>query len=165
MKLFLKKPFLLPVLAGIAVIFGYLATPTAEASARLTRKVGVYGAIAGDPSPSLLGINLGWNLTDFFQVHGGYGVTAIGLINGTTLGGGAKLFLPGWNFSPMVGVSYASFKGDFLGIVTVDSTSITTLQFGFDWQTSYGLYFGFGGTQGMTSGAKATPYVQLGWFF
>jgi hypothetical protein len=140
-------------------------TEPASAGIRSVRRLGLYGALAGDPSPSLLGINVGFNLADFLQIHGGYGSTALGIINGTTVGAGAKLFIPDWNFSPTVGATYSLFKGDFLGLVAIDSTACTTVQFGFDWQTGYGLYFGFGGTMAATTGGTATPYIQLGWFF
>src|SRR5271163_964695 len=71
------------------------ATSTSELdSNRMSNKLGAYLSILGDPSPTLLGVNMAYNLTDYLRLNGGAGrvSASIGDTNAslTTIGVGAK---------------------------------------------------------------------------
>ena len=115
-----------------------------------------------------MGFNVGYNLTDYFQIHAGYGATVTVLLNGSTVGGGGRFFIPDWSLSPSIGATYSQFKGDLLGLIQTDAVGVVTLQVGLDWQTGYGLYLGIGGSKLVSPSSSSSgmiPYLQLGWFF
>jgi len=152
----------------------------ADGNSRSEHRFGLYFSILGDPFPSLWGINLAYNLASFMRIDAGYGSVSATFpdalsaptITLTSIAGGAKFFIPGWSFSPVAGINYTnvnvSVTGN-LGSNTVygisGSTSFLYSNFGFDWQTHYGLDIGFGYNLPFKAGVGGLPYVTLGWFF
>lgn len=63
-------------------------------SNRMTHRLGIYGTLLGDPWPSLIGANVGYNVMDFFRVHAGLSFIPGVLI----LGGGGKSIGAGLEF-------------------------------------------------------------------
>ncbi len=161
---------LVPVLA---ITLALLASGSAEASNRVAKRVGVSLGLLGDPFPTLLGYNLNFNAARWLRLTAGYGSISGTGTNGeslslTTIGGGARLFVPSWNFSPVVGASYAkvSFTGSAgeLGGFSANG-SHTYLTAGFDWQAGNGFNLGFGANLSTLEGVGAVPYINLGWYF
>jgi len=142
-----------------------------QASSRLVHRFGAYGSFVGDPVPSILGVNLGYNLGDIARIHAGVGSLAAGVINGMSYGGGAKFFVPGWNFSPFAGAQYTFLQLDsVLGISLPggvnSSAGVLSVGGGVDWQTGFGLNLSAGAYLPVaTTGAQLVPQVSLGWFF
>ena len=99
---------LVGVFVGACLLWG--ASP-AHASNRLSHRFGVSLGILGDPFPTLLGYNASINLARWLRATAGYGqisgTTTGGEAKITTIGGGLRLFVPSWNFSPVVGASWA----------------------------------------------------------
>ncbi len=153
----------LVLIAGSALI----SAGSAEASSRSLKKFGISISLLGDPAPSFVGYNIHYNLTSFMRLNAGYG----SFLAGSTYGGGARFFVPDWNFSPFVGLSYAKFN--ISGTLTSDSGTAGLLvsqsyayaSYGFDWQTDYGLNFAFGVNQIFVSDTTMLPFFSLGWFF
>ena len=54
-------------------------------------------------SPALWGINIAYNVYDFVRVNAGVGTDSTERVTATTFGVGAKVFVPGWALSPVVG--------------------------------------------------------------
>jgi len=148
---------------------------------RSKHRFGIYVSMLGDPFPSLYGINLGLNLASFARIHAGYGQVSTSIpdlttglnatLSATSMGGGLNLFIPNWSFSPTVGVGYTSVavsKTGNIGSLTVggisSSANLLGANFGFDWQTHYGLDLGFGYSY-IPSLSTGLPYISLGWFF
>ena len=99
---------LLGIFVGTCILF---SASSVQASNRLSHRFGVSLGILGDPFPTLLGYNASINLARWLRATGGYGqisgTTNAGEAKITTVGGGVRLFVPSWNFSPVVGLSYA----------------------------------------------------------
>jgi hypothetical protein len=172
----------------IVLIFGLLgmnvaeipSAIAAEGASRTKHRLGLYTALLGDPFPSLFTLNLAYNLFSFLRVNAGYGSASVTFptvvsapsISMTTLGGGVKLFVPNWGFSPVVGLNYSKVTVSVTGTLSGQSlygisgdTNFLYTTLGFDWQTGYGLNFGFGYNLAMKAGIGGLPFVQLGWFF
>ena len=148
-----------------------------ELSERTTKKYGAYLAILGDPSPTVAGLNIAYNLSDFMRINlgaGQYSATTSITVDEkgnssssdttvTTVGAGAKFMVPGWNFSPLVGINYSHVfvQGD--EDVNVARNNIYT-DLGADWQTQSGFNLGFGVNVALTSNGISNPYLNLGWF-
>ena len=144
---------------------------------------GGYVSVLGDPFPSLVGGNVAFNLTDFLRLNAGYGSVTASVsstsapgsstnLSVTTIGGGGKLFVPGWNFSPMVGFNWSqvtvstsgpSSTNGLYGFTASGSTTYVTL--GFDWQAMNGFDFAFGYNESLTAGVGGLGFGQIGWFF
>ncbi len=165
------------ILAGL-----FLMNPMAKADSRGDDELGLYGDVVGDPFPGLWGVNLAYNITDFLRLNAGYGSfpstsltvgTATGTLSASSIGGGAKFFVPGWNLSPTVGINYTNLSVGMSG-VSVSGLSVGGLSasgsvfyatFGLDWQTSYGLDIGAGYNFMFSPTTGGLPYLNLGWFF
>lgn len=152
-------------------------------SSRLNHRVGIYGTVLGDPFPSLAGINLALNATDFLRFNVGYGSVSGSLTSTssptqstnftfTTIGGGAKFMVPDWNFTPVLGINWSqvtvttsgpSTTNTLYGYNSSASTSYVTL--GLDWQAGIGFNLAFGFNESLTPGVGGLPYGQIGWFF
>lgn len=174
------------LVAFFAIISIFIANPSAQAeSGRMNNRFGFYLAAFGDPFPSLLGINLGINATDFLRFHLGYG-SITGTVSSTsapgqnsnftitTIGGGAKLLVPDWNFSPLLGIGYSQVTVTASGPSTTNTlygftgTATATTGYaavGFDWQANVGFNLGFGYNWSLLPGVGGLPYAQIGWFF
>jgi hypothetical protein len=167
--------------------FFLLGSPVQAGSTRMEHRFGGYFSVIGDPFPTLIGINAGANVFDFMRVVVGYGKISTtfqgedsngnltnGTLSATTLGGGLRFFMPNWNFTPMVGLSFANVSVSLTGTSntngnTVDgfsgSQSHVYAAIGFDWQTHAGFNMGAGWNQSFLSGVGGLPYLNFGWFF
>ena len=92
----------------------------------------------------------------------------------TTLGGAFNLFVPGWNFSPTVGVGYAAITVTISGTTETLSQSVggfaasdshTYVIAGIDWVTSGGFNLGAGVNISMKEGVGQLSFLNIGWFF
>ncbi len=155
----------LKVFAGVLGLCLASTVQAGEGSGRMKHPLGFYGSLAGDPYISLLGISLGWNLMSNLRVTAGYGSTPLGIINGTTWGGGLKWLISDSSFTPVLGLNYSQFKGDFLGLVAIDAVNIVYVNAGFDWQADVGFNFGIGVNKAINQSSTLIPYLSLGWFF
>lgn len=152
-----------------------------ETSARTRNRLGSYLAI-GEPSPTLIGINLAYNITDFLRASVGYGsltVTSGISIDGSgtvttseskasTFGLGVRGFVPGWSISPTVGlhyghVSYSGNPGLSVGGFN-ESGGHVYASLGVDWQAEGGFNAGLGFKQSFRSGIGSGVHLNLGWF-
>lgn len=151
-------------------------TDAPHESNRSEKKFGTYLSILGDPSPTLVGINAAYNVSDLIRLNAGLGrvsVSAEGFgvdqsASLTTIGVGAKAMMPGWNFTPVVGldVAYAIYSGNMgLEVNGLEKTGINPYAtLGFDWQSKGGFNIG-GGYSISFVGADAAPHLNIGWFF
>lgn len=86
--------------------------------ARQDKKFGVYLSLVGDPFVSLYGLNAAYNATDYLRFNGGVGYLGVDNVSITSVGLGAKLLVPKWDFSPYVGLNFSeSFLSANLGQV------------------------------------------------
>lgn len=85
----------------------------AESYSRGSRESRRFGVLLTgiDPYPSLYGVSVALNVTDFFQISGSYGHVPADLIkivrtsySVDTYALNARAFVPGWKFSPFVGI-------------------------------------------------------------
>ena len=144
---------------------------------RASKRIGLTVGIGSDPAPNMVGFALRVNLTDFLQIHGGYGMLSFTSIDpstgapltvsSTALGGGARLFIPGFSFSPFVGFNYSHWSAtgsvDFGG-QTINAGSglpgVMYVTFGVDWQTSIGFNIG-AGAHYLLSPTQLTQYINI----
>ena len=143
-------------------------------SNRMLRKAGVYLGVLGDPFPTLLGVNLGYNLTDFMRATAGLGRVSATIgtaeASATTLGAGTRFFVPGWSLSPSAGVSFAYVSVSQSGGAAVTVGNFTKSQahiyanIGVDWQAASGFNVGAGYNLSFM-GVGGMPYLNLGWYF
>jgi hypothetical protein len=152
----------------------------AGGGSRSEKKIGVTLGILSDPTPSLWSIEGHFNLTNFLQIHGGYGAFNYGSGSSeaktTAYGVGAKVFLPDWNFSPFAGFSYGRWNVDgnvvFFGksIPVDEALNVMTLNAGIDWQTGWGLNLGGGisyvlAPSEIADSLSIIPQFYLGFYF
>lgn len=148
-----------------------------DSSARLNHRFGFYSSLLGDPFPSLWGVNIGFNLFRFLRLTGGYGSVSAtfasgGTLSVTSIGGGAKLFMPSWNFSPVAGINYTNItvsasglaQGDAVNGISASGSAVYT-NLGLSFQAGSGLMIEAGANVGLSGGVTTTPYAALGWFF
>ncbi len=143
-------------------------------SNRMKNRAGAYLGLIGDPFPTLAGVNVGYNFFDFFRATAGLGQmsTTIGSFSAsaTTIGAGGRFFVPGWNLSPVAGLSAA-----FVSISQSGGTSLSVNGFnqsgfhiygtiGVDWQTASGFNLGVGYNLSFAPGVGGLPYLNLGWY-
>lgn len=161
----------------IVLILLTLANPPALAldggsiesqSFRSTAKTGIVLGL-NDPVPAVFGVSLGYNVFDFFRLtagigrfnsdynYGGYVIQT----KSFTYGGGARLLMPGWNLTPVVGLSWATIVTE--GFPNDDHHVYAVL--GLEWQTSYGLNLAAGYEQSFNSQIGGLPYLTVGWYF
>jgi len=143
---------------------------------RISKRFGAYLGILGDPHPTVVGVNVAYNVFNYLRASIGFGkisATTIDLSgsNGltetsmTTLGASAKFLVPGWNLSPSasLGYSHISFNG-----LLADSDYKTNnfyLGIGGDWQAQSGFNMGAGLNVSLNGGAPTAPYLNIGMFF
>lgn len=175
---------LLAVLMGVFLPHGnaYAATGESETdvSNRSQKRLGMYLAVK-DPDPAILGINLAYNITDFLRASAGYGkitvTSGVSLSqNGTlttteasasTFGFGVKGMMPGWNFTPTVGLHFATISYSGTGLEVggfKESGSHLYGTAGFDWQTKVGFNLNGGFRYSFKSGIGGGIYLGAGWF-
>lgn len=164
----------------VVVAMGMGMNEASAASGRGENKFGLFLGI-DTPAPSLLAFNLGYHLGEAARISAGYGsisattvsTTGTAELKATTIGGALNFYIPEWSFSPTVGLGFASVS------VTATGTAVSTAEVGgfsasashmyittgFDWNTHFGFYMGFGAHISMKSGVGALPYLNLGWFF
>jgi hypothetical protein len=134
-----------------------------------------------DPVLGLLGFGLSYNLTDFLKITAAYGIYPTVVMTFSSISGGIRFFVPGWNLSPTFGLAYnyitldATVLSDSLGQTFglnvyqsgAQSIGVLSFPFGVDWQLDRGFHIaletsltkGSGGT-GIVSGS-----IVLGWAF
>ena len=133
--------FLTIVIANISAHAAPTVVATNESvgvpSNRMKFPFGIGLSFLGEPAPSLIGVNLSYNATDFSRVSVGVGGIWDGEGRGDpTFGGSIRLFLPEYSFSPFAGMGLSYFNGIWNG---AHVTSLETLSFGLDWQTPTGV--------------------------
>ena len=84
-----------------------LAAGTSAEEVRLNHPIGAYLALWGDPFPALWGANIAYNVYDFVRLTAGVGTDSTTHVTATTFGMGAKLFVPNWALSPVVGLNWS----------------------------------------------------------
>jgi hypothetical protein len=164
---------------------GYAApaktTPSAEntlddsVSNRMKNRAGGYVGILGDPFPTIIGLNVAYNVFDFMRATAGLGQISASIgtaeATATTIGMGARFFVPKWSFSPVAGLSMA-----YVSVSQTDGLSISVKNFdqsgahlyanlGIDWQAATGFNVGAGYNLSFKSGIGGLPYLNLGWYF
>lgn len=154
---------------------------TSAPSNRSAKKLGVYLGY-GEPAPTVLGINVAYNLADFVRLRAGYGKLSsgtsvsvggqtfdLGEASTTTLGAGARFSVPGWNLTPTAGIHFANVSYTGNGLTTVggfnESGSHVYSTLGVDWQAQSGFNAGLGYQFSFKSGADNGLYLNAGWFF
>lgn len=167
--------------AGPAFAAPELSTKTlAGRSNRGLLSAGVYLSIMGDPYPSLAGANLAINVLDFLRLTAGIGgyTGAAGSSLGagstaaaaTSYAAGLRALMPGWSFSPMVGVSYTHLhmtsgpaNANVQGFGA--SGEYWYASMGLEWQSPNGFNVGAGCNVAMLATGTALPYINIGYFF
>jgi len=163
------------VAAVLIMASGIVAQDAFAQSNRMKNRIGIHIGLLGDPFPTLIGFNANYNVMDWARVTAGYGSLTVtgtgGDLTASTFGFGGRFFVPDWNFSPVVGISWATVSvtitggaiGDVGGFTGSGSHLYAT--FGFDWQTGMGFSLGAGYNLSLKSGVGGLPYVNLGWYF
>lgn len=146
-----------------------------SASARMKNRAGGYVGILGDPFPTIIGLNVGYNVFDFMRATAGLGQVSASVgtaeATATTVGAGARFFVPGWNLTPTAGLSMAYVMVSKEGGMSVsvknfdESGAHIYATLGIDYQASSGFNIGAGYNLSFKSGIGGLPYLNLGWFF
>lgn len=171
------------LIAGILFFSFCFATPlfAKDGGSRSAHRVGLTVGLFADPFPNMVGAALRVNVTDYFQLHVGYGnltySSPSGSLSTTALGGGGRLFIPGWSFSPFVGFNYTHWSATgsvTLGTQTINAGSglpgVMYLTFGLDWQTHFGFNVGGGAhyilsPSQLANALSVSPQLYIGWYF
>lgn len=150
-------------------------------SSRSAKRLGAYLGI-GEPAPTLIGINLAYNVTDFLRASAGYGSLSVATslsfgsdgsltaneASAKTFGVGVRGLVPGWSVSPTVGLHFAHVSYSGAGGLTVggfqESGSHIYGSLGVDWQASFGLNLSAGYNYSFKSGIGGSAYLNAGWF-
>lgn len=170
------------ILATVALLVGFVSTGYAatapagkttstEVSNRVKNSLGAYLGI-GEPSPTLIGLNVAYNVTDFLRVGAGYGSLKFQMgsveASASTFGFGVRGMMPGWNLTPTVGLHFAhvSYTGDRILDVGgfTESGSHLYGSIGADWQTEGGFNLNAGYRYSFKSGIGGGAYLGAGWF-
>lgn len=135
------------------------------ASHRMERRSGIYADAFGDPFPSLVGFNIGYSLTDFLRVHAGVGTGKAVQPESSSysMGGGLKLMIPSWSFTPVIG---------FAGTLVFDEDSPRSIasknhlyaNAGVDYTFANGFNLG-AGLNYAPFAKTAFPYINIGYYF
>jgi hypothetical protein len=147
----------------------------------MEKKLGA-GFSIGEPAPTILGVNAGYNVTDFLRAQLGYGsfevTTGVSMnesgmqttsTKATTIGGGVKGFMPGWSLSPTAGLHYShtSISGD--GDLEINglkaSGGMVYGSLGVDWQAKNGFNAALGYNLPFSGAASGSFFASAGWFF
>jgi hypothetical protein len=150
---------------------------------RKRKSIGIYGGFL-DGIGALASGNIAYNLGCFARVHAGYGITPLGYINFSFLHGGMRLFVPGWNLSPTLGINLTQITyqqtdldyslADALSSVTAgvaaagdtkSSTTILYMPIGLDWTSSWGFHVAAGASLAFQPLTLVFFYANLGFFF
>jgi hypothetical protein len=158
----------------LAVLVFLTATPLTaapnysqtEQSHRTRRTAGILFGL-NDPVPAVAGINIAFNFTDFFRLTAGVGRFNsdynwggyVFKTKSVTYGGGARLLVPGWNLSPIVGLSWATIATEGFQ----DDHHLYAVA-GAEWQLDLGLNIGAGYERSFDSKIGGLPYLNIGWF-
>ena len=156
----LKKTLLALIMTAL---LGTTSVFAAEGSSRSVKKLSFAFSMLSDPYPNISALNVGYNVSPWLQLHGGYGSSSYGV--------GARLFVPSWNLSPFVGVGYSILN--VTSALTVGTTTISESfntpywSAGLEWQTHYGLLLGVTYNTGLTGALAGIPLpgFRLGWTF
>ena len=136
----------------------------------------------GNPMPSLIGLNLAYNLNPNWRGVIGYGeveVTTSLSWNGnsfvsettkaTTYATGVDYLFTDWTFRPILGARLGYFKIEGDGEFSVqgfdESTFLAYGSAGFDYLSQSGFYFGTGMNLVAVGGSGSSFYANLGYFF
>ncbi len=139
----------------------------------MQKRAGAFLGVLGDPFPTLVGVNLAYNVFDFLRATAGLGQVSASVGNSsasaTTVGAGARFLVPGWSLSPVAGLSLAyvgySSTGGALSVGGFDSGGLHAYaSLGIDWQTASGFNVGAGYNLSTKAGVGGMPYLNLGWF-
>lgn len=143
---------------------------------RLNKKLGAYLGILGDPHPTVIGVNVAYNVNEYLRASLGFGKISASTIDlndptgftdtsMTTIGAAAKFLMPGWNFSPSASLGYSHvFFDGMLADADYKSNNIY-LGLGGDWQAESGFNLGAGLNVSINGGAPTAPYINVGMFF
>jgi outer membrane autotransporter protein len=184
LKVFLASTLFLVVGVAPALASTETGTSTAtETSRRSEKKLGAYLGVLGDPAPTAIGLNLAYNVADYLRASIGYGdasskTTSCDMSSGTcaseetgklqTFGAGLRAMMPGWSFTPVLGVSlgYMKLSGDFTNVQGLTHSGFNAYgNVGFDYQARSGFNVGFGYNFPLGNKMESNPYLNLGWFF
>ncbi|MEX2117899.1 MAG: hypothetical protein WEB37_13540 [Bacteroidota bacterium] len=152
------------------VVLGSFQESSAQSN-RMTDRLGFHVGLLGDPFPTVVGINANYNVLDFLRASAGYGTVTSEGLTASTFGFGVRGMIPDWNFTPVVGLSWATVSvtvsgvaiGDLYGFTVSGSHLYAT--FGFDWQTGAGFNLGAGYNLSLKPKVGGLPYVNLGYYF
>jgi len=139
------------------------STSTVTPDNRLTKRLGAYVGVLGDPHPTLFGFNVAYNVLDYLRASIGYGSVSVGDLSLTTIGAAAKFMVPGWNLSPTgtLGYSHVSMNG----FVADYGENNIYVGLGGDWQAGNGFNLGAGFNVSLNGAAPTAPYLNVGMFF
>ncbi len=166
---------------------------------RMDKRFGLYLSLIGDPVFCFGGLNAAYNVTPYLRLTGGLGycqagtevqtaggsTEQTGTATGISVGAGAKFLVPGWEFSPTLGLNLSEFIISGLPSLWTSysqGTAPSSLDYtffypnlGFDYQAKDGFNLGLGvnfiffiGTpQNVTTDVSSLtiPYLNLGKFF
>ena len=171
---YLKK--FVPVLTFVIIVLPFTQPAYADDN-RMKERFGVYGTLFGEPLISLMGVDFAYNALDFLRLNAGAGAyPGIG-VSLYTLGVGAKLMVPHWEFTPFLGGSFAQWftSSPYGAIPYYDVTSGTILSdphyfylmVGFDYQAKDGFDIGLGVAYGsfIPPGYGGIPDIFFGKYF
>ncbi|OFZ22114.1 MAG: hypothetical protein A2X94_08800 [Bdellovibrionales bacterium GWB1_55_8] len=144
-------------------------------TARTARPFGFYVGAASEPWPSILSINLAYNVLDQLRITAGTGT----MFFGSSQGAGIKyIAMPEKPVSLIAGINVARTRiSDFLsggfGLQPGADEIMwnTNVNFGIDWQAQNGFNLGAGLTwmnyqdPADTIGTTVFPYLNIGWFY
>jgi hypothetical protein len=122
-----------------------------------------------DPVPAVVGLSAAYNLFDFARLQAGVGRFNSEYHYGPytmearslTYAFGSRFFVPGWQISPMLGLSWATILTD--GFPNADHHF--SVSAGVDWQTRFGLDIAAGYNQSFDAQIGGLPFLNVGWFF
>jgi hypothetical protein len=158
-------------IVSIVALFGGWASQARAAgesaeTVRADHPLGAYATLRGDPFPALLGINAAYNVNDFLRMFVGVGTDKSDNYQATTFGVGAKLMVPKWALTPVVGLGWSadSSNGPYTRHNVNYGTNRLYGSIGLDWTTALGLNLGGGYNMGLTAGGGGTGYISAGFF-
>jgi hypothetical protein len=145
---------------------------TSQEAIRDNKRIGFYLSGLGDPFPSIVGINVAYNVLDELRLSAGLGEA----IFGESVGFGVKyIILPERPVSPVMGLGITRtrivdvFGGIFGGTPGPDDILVSgNFSAGADWQTDFGFNLGLGASWIFATeeiGIRVLPYINIGWFF
>jgi len=148
-----------------------LSGPSPIESLRMTKRLGAYYSLYGDPYPATSSINLFYNMTDYLRLNIGSGIapSACGLntSSGTLIcasqppiiGGGIKFLLPKNNLTPIVGLNFGQpISGNWI-------YSSFYLNAGVDWIHNSGFLLDAGINFFSNYTSTVSPYLNVGFAF